>query len=88
MGSLRTLVMLAALAAPLGFASQAEAQGGYYRGYRSYWYPPYNNTYHGYWRDQGYGFTPRPYYGTYYYEGYWHSPYYRGYAPYPRGYYW
>ena len=63
----------------------AEAFGhDYYQSYGySYYFPRYNNTYHGYWRDQGYGFSNRPVYGSYYYsQGSWGSPYHYGSSPY------
>jgi hypothetical protein len=74
-GSLLRVVLVVAC---LGIAVQAHAQGGYYRSYSSYYYPrPYNNTYHGYWRDQGYGFSNQPAYsGFRYSEGYWGAPHY------------
>lgn len=55
-------VVTAALAAP------ASAQTYYPRGYGGYGYRvPYRNDYFGYWRDQGYGFSPglRGYYSPY-----------------------
>jgi hypothetical protein len=63
------LVLLAAiLAASAGSAGEVFAQGAYYRSYSSYYYPrPYNNKYHGYWRDLGYGFSNQPYYGGFHY---------------------
>ena len=62
-------------------ASPASAQSGYYESYR-----PYSNRslartgkYHGYWRDQGYGFSgsrSRSYYVPQY--NYYHGGYYQG----------
>jgi hypothetical protein len=71
--------------------ADALGQGGYfYRSYSSYYYPrPFNNTYHGYWRDLGYGFSNRPAYGGYRYSaGYFPGPAYPAYGPsYYGGYY-
>jgi hypothetical protein len=45
--------------------SEAPAEG-YYEWYESYWARPrYQNGYHGYWRDQGYGFSNSSVYGGY-----------------------
>jgi hypothetical protein len=51
-----------------GVAASAFAQGGDgYWSYSAHYYPhyprPFNNSYHGYWRDLGYGFSRQPYYG-------------------------
>jgi hypothetical protein len=78
MRCIRSLLLCALVVAcvpAVGFA-----QGGYFsRGYSSYYFPrPYNNTYHGYWRDLGYGFSPQPYYGVHRYSERWVSPYYYG----------
>ena len=83
----------------------SNAQQGYYRGYNYGYaagyhdaYRPYsfremsrNGKYHGYWRDQGYGFSARGSRGYYippvnYYYGGGYAPVYPNYAPPPRPY--
>lgn len=92
MGSRRLpmFVLLSAVAAALamGLATEGRAQGFSARAYGSYSYRvPYCNDYHGYWRDQGYGFTGRrygnrvPYWNGY--HGYWRDQGY-GFARQPR----
>lgn len=74
MRSVRSLLLVALFLMCLG----TEAFGqGYYQSYgSSYYYPRYNNSYHGYWRDLGYGFSNRPVYGSSYYsQGYYGNPY-------------
>lgn len=82
---LHTLWIPLALVALLFSAAEISAQGYYPGGY----YEPYSyrdlartGKYHGYWRDQGYGFRAQqnvfyPPYGGYY------APYYGGYNPLP-----
>lgn len=84
MRSIRSLLLFALLMTCFG----ADAFGqGYYQSYgSSYYFPGYNNSYHGYWRDQGYGFSSRPVYGSYYYsQGYLGNPYYGASPYYGRG---
>jgi hypothetical protein len=83
MQGIRRGLLIAVLGTSISAASMAAGQG-YYRSYGSYsYYPRYQNNYHGYWRDQGYGFTNRPVYGGYHYsEGYWGGPAYPAYNPY------
>jgi hypothetical protein len=76
-----------------GLLSTTALGQGYYRSYGGYSYSrPYQNNYHGYWRDQGYGFTNRPIYGGYRYsESYWGGPAFGPgyqYGGYPRYYRW
>lgn len=82
-----TVLMVALFMAGVGSAADALGQG-YYRSYSSYSYQPrYQNNYHGYWRDQGYGFSGRSVYGGHNYsEGYWGGPSYGPYNPYYGGY--
>ena len=79
-----TKLLVALFLVGVGVAADALGQG-YYRSYSGYSYQrPYQNNYHGYWRDQGYGFTNRPIYGGYQYsEGYWTGPAYTPYGGYP-----
>jgi peptidoglycan/xylan/chitin deacetylase (PgdA/CDA1 family) len=76
----RSLLFAALLMGCVAAASDARAQNGYfYPGYSSYNYArPYNNTYHGYWRDLGYGFSNHPYTTYGYTQRYYPAPY-----PYP-----
>ena len=77
------MFMAAALLVATVLSTESASAQGYY-GYESYYFQPrYQNNYHGYWRDLGYGFTNRPVYGSYYRQSYWESPYYGiPYSPY------
>ena len=79
MKTLPCMLAVAILAASAAFTpSPAVAQVGYYEAYRPYSYRSLSRTgkYHGYWRDQGYGFSARGARGyylprvNYYYGGY------------------
>jgi hypothetical protein len=70
------VVSLSVAAVTSSLPTEASAEGYYPRTYRSYGYRvPYRNDYHGYWRDQGYGFSGHRYqsYGPYWNgsQGYW-----------------
>ena len=78
MRDLRFGWLLAAFVLACGWSVDASAEGFFERYYElSWYYPGYQNNYHGYWRDLGYGFTNRPAYGAYYRsERYLDAPFY------------
>jgi len=79
------LLSLVASAAAMTLTSEGLAHGYYARGYRTSSYRvPYRNDYHGYWRDQGYGFTGNLRGNRYHHRYDYHVPYRSGYQGYWR----
>ncbi len=66
MKSVRIGLVAALLGICAGWSGEAFAEE-HYSWYESFWtQPAYQHNYHGYWRDQGYGFTNRPIQGAYF----------------------